>query len=62
MTHGEYFYAGTSSELNRIYRSLKARFVMEKKETELGALFSAAAAVTALASALLSLLWFNRLL
>jgi Ca-activated chloride channel family protein len=61
MTHGEYFYAGTSSELNRIYRSLQARFVMEKKETELGALFSAAAAVTALASALLSLLWFNRL-
>jgi Ca-activated chloride channel family protein len=36
--------------------------VLEKKETEITALFSAAAAVVALISGLLSLLWFNRIL
>jgi Ca-activated chloride channel family protein len=36
--------------------------VMEKKETEVSALFAAAAAVLALLAAMLSLLWFNRIL
>jgi Ca-activated chloride channel family protein len=62
MTRGEYFYAGSATDLKKVYESLNARLVMEKKETEIGALFSAAAAVMALASALLSLLWFNRIL
>ena len=62
ITHGEYFYAGTATDLNKVYKSLNARLVLEKKDMEISALFSAAAAVTALASALLSLLWFNRIL
>jgi Ca-activated chloride channel family protein len=62
MTHGEYFYAGTASDLKKVYQSLHARFVLEKKEMEISALFSAAAAVIAAVSALLSLLWFNRIL
>src|SRR5919109_4293299 len=62
MTHGEYFYAGTAPDLKKIYQALNARFVLEKKDIEITALFSAAAAVTALVSALLSLLWFNRIL
>ena len=61
-THGEYFYAGTAAELNRIYRSMNSRFVMEKKETEITALVSAVAAVLAIIAALLSLVWFNRIL
>jgi Ca-activated chloride channel homolog len=36
--------------------------VLEKKKTEITALFAAAAAVLVLVSALLSLLWFNRIL
>jgi Ca-activated chloride channel homolog len=36
--------------------------VLEKKETEITALFSAAAGVIATLAALLSLLWFNRIL
>jgi Ca-activated chloride channel family protein len=36
--------------------------VLEKKETEITALFSALAALLAIASALLSVLWFNRIL
>jgi len=62
MTHGEYFYAGTATDLKKVYQSLNARLVLEKKDMEISALFSAAAAVAALGSALLSLLWFNRIL
>lgn len=62
LTGAEYFYAGTAVDLKKIYQSLNSRFVLEKKETEITALFAAAAALTVLASALLSLLWFNRIL
>lgn len=62
MTRGEYFYAGTATDLKKVYESLNARLVLEKKDMEISALFSAAAAVTAVVSALLSLLWFNRIL
>jgi Ca-activated chloride channel family protein len=62
ITGAEYFYAGTAVDLKKIYQSLNSRFVMEKKETEITALFAAAAALAALISALLSLLWFNRIL
>jgi Ca-activated chloride channel homolog len=62
MTRGEYFHAGNATDLKKVYESLSSRLVLEKMETEIGALFSAAAALTALVSALLSLLWFNRIL
>ncbi len=62
ITHGEYFYAGTATDLKKVYQSLNARLVLEKKDMEITALFSAAAAVIALVSVLLSLLWFNRIL
>jgi Ca-activated chloride channel family protein len=62
MTLGEYFYAGTATDLKKVYQTLNARVVMEKKQTEITALFAAAAAATALLSALLSLLWFSRIL
>jgi Ca-activated chloride channel family protein len=61
-TRGEYFYAGTAADLKKVYESLSARIILEKKETEITAIFSAAAALLALFSALLSLLWFNRIL
>ncbi|MGE5524248.1 MAG: VWA domain-containing protein [Rhodospirillaceae bacterium] len=60
LTRGEYFYAGSAPDLRKIYDGLNARFVLEKKPSEVTALFSAAAAVAALLSALLSLLWFHR--
>jgi Ca-activated chloride channel family protein len=62
MTRGEYFYAGTATDLRKVYESLNSRFLMEKKDMEISALFAAVAAVAALVSALLSLLWFNRIL
>ena len=62
ITRGEYFYAGTATDLKKVYQSLNSRLVLEKKQTEIGALFSAAAAIIAVLSALLSVLWFNRIL
>jgi Ca-activated chloride channel family protein len=62
ITRGQYFYAGNATDLKKVYRSLNSRFTLEKKETEITALFSAMAALLALLSAGLSLLWFNRIL
>jgi Ca-activated chloride channel family protein len=61
-TRGEYFHAGTALDLKKVYQGLNARLVFEKRPTEITALFSAAAAGLVLCSALLSLLWFNRIL
>ena len=62
VTQGEYFYAGTAPDLRRIYTDLNTRLFLEQRETEVTALFAAAAAALALLSGLLSLLWFNRIL
>jgi Ca-activated chloride channel family protein len=62
MTQGEYFYAGNAADLKKVYRTLNSRLSLEKKETEVTALFAAGAALLALASGLLSLFWFNRIL
>lgn len=61
-TEGEYYYAGTASDLKKVYETLSSRLTVEKKETEISALLALAAAVLALLSAGLSLLWFNRIL
>jgi Ca-activated chloride channel family protein len=61
-TSAEYFYAGTAQDLHKVYQSLSSRLTVEKKETEVSALFALAAAALALLSAGLSILWFNRIL
>ena len=61
ITQVEYFYAGSAADLRKVYQSLNARFVLEKKDTEVTFLFTAVAAALVLASSLLSLLWFNRM-
>jgi Ca-activated chloride channel family protein len=60
-THGEYFYAGTAENLRHVYETLGSRLTMEKRETEVSALFALLAAVLGLLSAGLSLWWFNRI-
>ncbi len=62
LTRAEYFYAGTAVDLKKIYETMRARLVMEERETEITAVFSAFAAMAVLLSASLSLLWFNRVL
>ena len=61
-TSAEYFYAGTAQDLRKVYETLSSKLTVEKKETEISALFAMAAAVLVLLSAGLSLLWFNRIL
>lgn len=61
-TSAEYFYAGTAQDLRKVYETLSSRLTVEKKETEISALFAMAAAALALLSAGLSLVWFNRIL
>jgi Ca-activated chloride channel family protein len=60
ITRGQYFYAGTATDLKKVYDSLNTKFLLEKKEMEISGLFAAGAAVLMFVSALLSLLWFNR--
>jgi Ca-activated chloride channel family protein len=62
VTRADYFYAGNAVDLQKIYKNLNTKLFFEQKETEITALFAAAAAVLALLSASLSLLWFNRIL
>lgn len=60
LTRADYFYAGTAADLKKVYRSLSTRLVVEKKETEISALFAAFGALLVLVSAGLSVWWFGR--
>jgi len=62
MTRGEYFYAGTAADLKKVYQALNSKLSLEKRETEVTALASAAAGLFTLLAGFLSLLWFNRIL
>ena len=61
-TAAEYFYAGTAHDLKKVYQSLSSRLTLEKKETEVSALFALAGAALTLLAGGLSLWWFGRLL
>lgn len=60
ITRGEYFHAATGADLQRVYQELNSRLVLERRETEVTALFSTAAAVLAMLAAGLSIRWFGR--
>jgi Ca-activated chloride channel family protein len=62
LTRADYFYAGNATDLQKIYQNLNARIFFEQKETEITALFAATGAALVFLAALLSLLWFNRIL
>ena len=60
LTRADYFYAGTAQDLKQVYQGLSTRMIVEKKETEISALFAAFAALLVMAAAGLSLWWFGR--
>ncbi|MES2185453.1 MAG: VWA domain-containing protein [Pseudomonadota bacterium] len=60
-TNAEYFYAGTATDLKKVYDTLSSRLSVEKHETEVSALFAMAAAALALCASLVSMWWFNRI-
>ena len=61
ITRAEYFYAGNAVDLKKVYQALNAKLVMERKKTEVTALFAGFAALLAVISAALSLAWFHRI-
>jgi Ca-activated chloride channel homolog len=62
VTQGEYFYAGTATDLKKVYQSLNSKLVFEQRQTEITALFAAAAALFAVLAAILSMLWYGRIM
>ena len=62
ITRGEYFYAGNAVDLKKVYQALNAKLVLERKKTEVTALFAGLAALFAVVSAALSLAWFHRVI
>jgi Ca-activated chloride channel family protein len=61
VTRGEYFHAGTAADLRKVYDTLNARLILERKETEISFIFAAIASMLLLVASLFSLLWFNRI-
>jgi Ca-activated chloride channel family protein len=62
-TEGEYFRAVDARELKKIYSRLSAKLGFEKQQpTEITGLFAALGALLAGLGAVLSMLWFNRVL
>ena len=60
ITRADYFYAGTAADLKKVYQGLSTRLIVEKKETEISALFAAAGALLVVLAAGLSVWWFGR--
>ena len=60
LTQGEYFYAGTAEDLKKVYEGLSSKMVVERKETEITAVFAAVGALLAVVAAGLSVWWFGR--
>ncbi len=59
-TRADYFYAGTADDLKKVYQGLSTRLIVEKKETEISALFAAFGALLVVLAAGLSVWWFGR--
>ena len=60
ITRADYFYAGTAENLKTVYQGLSTRLVVEKKETEISALFALLGALLTVTAAALSVWWFGR--
>lgn len=59
-TRAEYFYAGTSADLRKVYQNLNSRLVLERKNVEITSLLDIAGALLVVIALGLSLLWSSR--
>lgn len=62
MTGGEYHHAGTAETLRSVYKNLGSRVQVIARDTELTGLAALISALIAMAAAVLSLLWFARVI
>lgn len=60
VTEAEYFHAGTAADLRKVYQHLTSKFALERRDTEVGGLFAAAAALLCMLAFALSAIWFRR--
>ncbi len=60
ITEGEFFRAGNSGDLKQIYEHLSTKFALERRDTEISALWAALSLLLIIAAAGLSLVWFRR--
>jgi Ca-activated chloride channel family protein len=60
ITEAEYFHAATAEDLRKVYAGLSSRFALERRDTEIAALFAAASALLLILSVMLSQIWFRR--
>ena len=59
-TEGEFFRAGNSNDLKQIYEHLSTKFALERRDTEVSALWAALSLVLLLSAGGLSVRWFRR--
>ena len=59
-TEGEFFRAGNSNDLKQIYEHLSTKFALERRDTEVSALWAALSLVLLLCAGGLSVRWFHR--
>jgi len=60
ITGGQFFQASSGDELQKIYETLGTEFALERRDTEVSALFAAAALFLLVLAGVLSMLWFHR--
>jgi Ca-activated chloride channel family protein len=60
VTRAEYFYAGTSADLRKVYRNLNSKLVLERKNVEITSLITMGAALLVVLALGLSLWWSSR--
>lgn len=59
ITGAEFFRASDAQDLRKVYEHLSSKFTLERRDTEISALFAAAAALLVLVALALSLRWFR---
>ena len=62
LTQGQYLYSGSGADLKRVYEALKSRLVLEKRETEITALFAELAGLLILLAVALSVWWYGKVM
>ncbi len=60
-THADYFYAGNALDLKKVYEDLNSKLVLEKRATEVTAMFASLEALIMLLAVMLSLWWYQRI-
>ncbi len=62
VTGGDYFFAGSAEKLSSVYEHLGSRLQVQTRETEISGALAFAAAIVAMIAAVMSAIWFGKIL